>query len=631
MHHSAKERLTSTLTTMNYTTQGDPNKAAPPTYINMVQATVQNQFFCTNDYFIPDGSNRCSHEIRDKVFHTGYLENGNNAYLLELLGLKDMLHTSRFLMDEMSGQFYAVYGNTYQCMSTKPMLEQTWGTGELIDQLAATQQALGYTGLSGPMPPVNQSQPIASTTCNQQDDTLSKKPAPKTVQYQPPSFNLDRPTMHLTMEERIQVHHNYISTISNCKHKKDLINRLKRSDPHNILAYEAEMTHHMVLHDDVLGRILTILKQDNYYRTLEELPVIDSLTTYDDIQLFPELYDTTTIIERVTGEADLAPPKTPLPSTSGFVLRPTPTFQPIAPAASPETVDTHHTNGQQNAETSPESSLPCGQWMPIGSTSITSTPSQHTPPQSVVPPQPATPQSHKSDNIHSHTQSQKTPQLSPTTQSTQQSPIKTNTNLATLPFISAAETHQSVSSSPSQHIPKSVNGEGVKSSKPESRSSTPDGQLCFCCKQPGYLKKDCPEQPYCSKCRTRGHIPAKCPSKQQGSRPTYEGHKSQEEGRSQSHETYREEWKRSQNQPQFSHKNNRCLDCAGDHQTHDCPMRQQHQAPATSNPASGTGIYQNTNQFSNTLPPHSSHSQQHSQQSQAAVGITTLTLTVTNP
>ena len=49
-----------------------------------------------------------------------------------------MLHTSKFLMDEMSGQFYAVYGITYQRMSTKPMLEQSWGTGELINQLAAT-------------------------------------------------------------------------------------------------------------------------------------------------------------------------------------------------------------------------------------------------------------------------------------------------------------------------------------------------------------------------------------------------------------------------------------------------------------------------------------------------------------
>ena len=479
-------RSTSMPTMMDYTTQGDPNQVVPPTYINTVQATTQNQFFRTNNFFIPDGSNRRIHKIRDKVFHAGYLENGNNAYLLELLGLKDMLHTSRFLMDETSGQFYAVYGNTYQRMSTKPMLEQTWGTGELIDQLAVMQQAFGYTGLSGPMPPLNQSQPTASTTCNQQDDTLSKKPAHKTVQYQPPSFNLDRLTVHLTMEERIQVHHNYISAISNREHKKDLINRLKRSDPHNIPAYEAEMTCYIVLHDNVSGRILTILKQNDYYRTLDELPVIDSLTTYDDIQLFPELYDTTTIIERVTGEADLIkrqlrqpgmypPPKTPLPSTSGFVPRPTPTFQPIAPDASPEPVNTHHTNEQQNAETSPESSLPCGQQTPIGSTSINSTPSRHTPPQSVVPPQPATPQSHNSDNIHLHTQSQKTPQSSPTTQPVQQSPIRTNTNPATQPFIPAAETHQSVSSSPSQHIPKSVNGEGVKSSKPESRSSAPDG------------------------------------------------------------------------------------------------------------------------------------------------------------
>ena len=29
------------------------------------------------------------------------------------------------------------------------------------------------------------------------------------------------------------------------------------------------------LHKDVLDRILNILKQDDYYRTLEELPVID--------------------------------------------------------------------------------------------------------------------------------------------------------------------------------------------------------------------------------------------------------------------------------------------------------------------------------------------------------------------
>ena len=137
MTHSTGGRPTSMPTTMDYTTQGDPNQVTPPTYINTAQATAQNQFFCTNNFFIPDSSNRCIHKIRDKVFHAGYPENGNNVYLLELPAIKDMLHTSRFLMDEMSGQFYAVYGNTYQHMSTKPMLEQTWGTGELIDQLAA--------------------------------------------------------------------------------------------------------------------------------------------------------------------------------------------------------------------------------------------------------------------------------------------------------------------------------------------------------------------------------------------------------------------------------------------------------------------------------------------------------------
>ena len=65
------------------------------------------------------------------------------------------------------------------------------------------------------------------------------------------------------------------------------------------------MSHYMTLHEDVLERILNILKQDDYYRTLEDLPVIDELTAYNDIKLFPELYDTSKIIERVTAEANL--------------------------------------------------------------------------------------------------------------------------------------------------------------------------------------------------------------------------------------------------------------------------------------------------------------------------------------
>ena len=301
LDHHAK-RPTSTPTPSDYTTQGDPN-ASPS---NLFESNDMNdEFLGTNNFFMPDGSNRWIHQIDNKVFHAGYLENGNNAYLLELPALENMLNTRKFLMDEMSGQFYAVYGNSYQRMSTKPMLRQAWATGDLIDELAVTRQAFGYTGLAGSTPPLaTGTQPTASTS-QQPDDLLPRQPAPKTVQYQPPSFKLTRPTTCLTKNERIQVHHNYISAVSSLEHKKDLINRLKRSDTHNIPAHEAEMSHHMTLHEDVLERILNILKQDDYYRTLEDLPVIDELTAYDDIRLFPELYDTSTIIERITAEADL--------------------------------------------------------------------------------------------------------------------------------------------------------------------------------------------------------------------------------------------------------------------------------------------------------------------------------------
>ena len=303
-HNPTTERPTSIPTTADYTTQGDPDTS--PSTSNLFRSTATDvKFLGTNNFFIPDGSDRHIHQIDNKVFHAGYLENGNNAYLLELPALEKMLNTWQFLMDEMSGQFYVVYGNSYQQMSTKPMLKQAWATGELIDQLAMMRQAFGYAGLARSTPPLaTGTQPTASTS-RQPDDLLPKQPAPKTVQYQPPSFKLTRPTARLTMNERIQVHHNYISAVSSLEHKKDLINRLKQSDTHNISAYEAEMSCHMTLHEDVLERILNNLKQDDYYRTLEDLPVIDDLTAYDDIRLFPELYDTSTIIERITGEADL--------------------------------------------------------------------------------------------------------------------------------------------------------------------------------------------------------------------------------------------------------------------------------------------------------------------------------------
>ena len=116
-HHA--KRPTSTLMPSDYTTQGDPD-ASPSNLFK--SSDINDEFLGTNNFFVPDGSNRRIHQIDNKVFHAGNLENGNNGYLLELPALENMLKTRKFLMDEMSGQFYAVYGNSYQRMSTKPML-----------------------------------------------------------------------------------------------------------------------------------------------------------------------------------------------------------------------------------------------------------------------------------------------------------------------------------------------------------------------------------------------------------------------------------------------------------------------------------------------------------------------------
>ena len=92
LNHQA-ERPTSTPNTSDYTTQGDSD-ASPS---NLFRSNnISDKFLGTNNFFVPDGSNRWIHQIDNKVFHAGYLENGNNAYLLELSALENMLNTQKF-------------------------------------------------------------------------------------------------------------------------------------------------------------------------------------------------------------------------------------------------------------------------------------------------------------------------------------------------------------------------------------------------------------------------------------------------------------------------------------------------------------------------------------------------------
>ena len=163
------------------------------------------------------------------------------------------------------------------------------GKSRTIGRACRDKTCLQVCILAGPTPAQQIPQPAHPQPTPQvptEDIIPGLTPAkipPRSIPYQPPAFSLDRPTASLKMEQRVQVHHNYVSAVFNLEHNKDVINRLKRAEPHNISTYEAEMTHHIELHEDVLGRLLTNLKQDDYFRSLEDLLTIDGLQAYDDV------------------------------------------------------------------------------------------------------------------------------------------------------------------------------------------------------------------------------------------------------------------------------------------------------------------------------------------------------------
>ena len=138
------------------------------------------------------------------------------------------------------------------------------------------------------------------------------------------------------------------------------------------------------------------------------------------------------------------------------------------------------------------------------------------------------------------------------------------------------------------------------------------------------LKKDCPEPPCCFKCRTKGHVPAKCPLKNKDKQQQDERCES-DQGTAKKHKSHREDWKKAQDQPQFSNPDNRCLNYAGNHRTRDCLMRQQHQAPPINNPVNGQGIYNSPLHFTHQSP------QQQLQQSQSTARSSMPMLMVNSP
>ena len=202
------------------------------------------------------------------------------------------------------------------------------------------------------------------------------------------------------------------------------------------------------------------------------------------------------------------------------------------------TAKSQPTSPNNSNNSSPQSSLPCGQQTPAASTSSSDAPSIHTP--------------SKTDfNTSPHPHKQHTPS-------------KTDLN---------RPSEFSITEEDQQRVPKLADGTRVKRSKQQNRQ--PDESLCFYCNLPGHLRRNCPEIPYCSKCRTRGHTQDRCvnnPQKTRHTHPTGER---------------RDQQNRKDDLLQFSGNRNKCLQCGGDHHTTNCTRRQ---SPSTNTSTTSTCI-----------------------------------------
>ena len=240
------------IATVDYSTQGDPDESAhsPIMGLSHEWTSILN----THNYLLPYGTGRRILDIPISKRKPFILENRHAAYQIQLETLEPVLETSTYLLDRLTRQFHVVYNDGYRQMATTPMLLSTWHEGQLIDELEETHALFGLPpketlsparqpAASQCLPPavMQKSRSHAQNIAESDEvvpDLNNQPPPPRTVEYLKPFFSLERPVHRLKMDERLEVHNNFISGISNKMHKLDLVYRLKKSEPHNAVHYQ---------------------------------------------------------------------------------------------------------------------------------------------------------------------------------------------------------------------------------------------------------------------------------------------------------------------------------------------------------------------------------------------------------
>ena len=140
------------------------------------------------------------------------------------------------------------------------MLLSTWQKGKLVDKLEEPQALFGLPPKKAPsparqpaasqyLPPavIQRNQSHAQNTAGNDEavpDLTYQPPPPRMVEYLELSFSLERPVCKLKMDERLEVHNNFISAISN---KLDLVlHRLKKCEPHDAVHYQRQLDQHLM-------------------------------------------------------------------------------------------------------------------------------------------------------------------------------------------------------------------------------------------------------------------------------------------------------------------------------------------------------------------------------------------------